>query len=192
MILVTWCKKCGSSGFQLYSVHTGTKPEKLDYDVTCIWSILNRRDLIGELDTTDFVTVSAFFLCKMFFTPSILNLLKSLWGKYIFFSLKMFIALAVAFWEISVDSCENTNIILLVSPECVQVLPGSRALKTGVQSVYQTETLVGLLVITVNVAPAGNCLLDVRWWGVPGCGQEKRLMWQPQEFYGFMLSTQLW
>lgn len=74
----------------------------------------------------------------------------------------MFIALAVAFWEISVDSCENTNIILLVSPECVQVLPGSRALKTGVQSVYQTETLVGLLVITVNVAPAGNCLLDVR------------------------------
>lgn len=53
----------------------------------------------------------------------------------------------------------------------------------------RAEVLMGLLVITINVDPAGNCLLYVRRWGGPGCGQEKRAMQQPQEFYGFMLNS---
>lgn len=45
----------------------------------------------------------------------------------------------MAFWETSVDSCENTNIILLESPECIsKVLPGSRAVKTAVQSMHRS------------------------------------------------------
>lgn len=89
-------KKCGSSGFQLYSVQPGAKPEILDYGATCIRFVLNQKNCIGELDKTNFVTTSAFCLFK--------NLKKNL---------NYFIALAMAFWKSY--SCENTNIILLYS-----------------------------------------------------------------------------
>lgn len=91
VILAYLMKKCGSSGFQLYSAHSRTKLEILDYSTTCIQFVLNQRNCISEQNKTVFMPLQNVF-CLVYI---IFNLLKSLWWKIFSLSLFFFFSLKI-------------------------------------------------------------------------------------------------
>lgn len=178
----------------MYSVHPGAKPEILDYGAICIQFVLNRRNCIGELDRTCFVTASALCFYKMLSTLSTETYTwwsKSLWGEIFSLFFLFCSSSSLILGDFSRWLWEHNYYFIGKAWMLQQSLTWQQCTEACSIACVRAGVLMGLLVTTINVDPAGNCLLYVRRWGGPGCGQEKRAMWQPQEFYGFLLNKQL-